>query len=306
MLLLINGTALAILTVLAGCCGPAVSQPEPLPPPLTQPEPPEPLPISVTVIPEGKWELSGHACQTVVDTFRSLLPRDIPDQLAKYNSKKTGEEYDVNTCFSVLQHLFMEPLNILDYVYLYDSSFGGRPLVYVREIDDTPILNFEQYEEANSNDEKVENVFGFVALVIYGSDTSSNKIRIDGTPEGFFEYVVFQIMGGQFYLAWHANYDDAMIICEPAGVDKVIHELEYGHTLEEGYRIPPDFEQEARKLDFTPYIEVSGDEVTVSLVIFSKWGGFTRIDSVINREYPHKIIRIEMEKLLEYDCGITF
>ncbi|MFC1945625.1 hypothetical protein ACFLW1_00325 [Chloroflexota bacterium] len=276
---------LALLLSIAGC--------------IDSSEPSEPLPVSVAVIPEGKWELEGHKCQTVVDTFHSILPIDIPVHLTDYNSEKTGEEYDVNMCFSVLKHIFMEPPYVLDYVYLFNHSFGGNPLVYVRKVDDTPLLNFEQYKEAKPSEEEAEKVSNLVGLVMNESDTSSNKIRIDGTPEGFFEYVVLQIMGGQFYLFWHSNYNDTMIICEPAGVDKVIQALER-------YPIPMDFEQEARNIDFHPNIEVNDDEVTVSLVLFSKWRGFVRVDSVINREYPHRIIQIEEFELLEYYCGVTF
>ena len=36
---------------------------------------------------------------------------------------------------------------------------------------------------------------------------------IEDVEQGYFEYVVMDIMANQFYLFWHANYNDTEIVC---------------------------------------------------------------------------------------------
>jgi len=134
------------------------------------------------------------------------------------------------------------------------------------------------------------------------SGKSGNKIKIDGTNEGFFEYTVLQMLGEQFYLFWHANYNDADIICEVSAIEDVIVSIE-NSGLEP---ITNGFKKDARKLNVKPIVEINGDMVTVKLVVFSKWGGFSRFSYTMYRNYPHMVIGFQDEVLLEYECGMMF
>jgi hypothetical protein len=129
-----------------------------------------------------------------------------------------------------------------------------------------------------------------------------NQIRIDGTAEGFFKYVVMQMLGGQFYLSWHSDYNDIRIVCDPLCIDDIIKEIEDFELRE----IPAHILEQARNLSYEPVIEFKGETVNVSVMTFSKWGGFTRIITTIKREYPHKIVSVQRETVLEYNCGLAF
>jgi hypothetical protein len=129
-----------------------------------------------------------------------------------------------------------------------------------------------------------------------------NKIVIDGTEEGFFEYIVLQVLGGQFYLWWHANYNDTRIICDPNEIDDIVQEM--GNWI--SGELPLDIVENARGLDYRPVIELKKDTVDVSIMIFTKWGGFKRLTFTVNREYPHTIVNVQGEVILEYECGVMF
>jgi hypothetical protein len=203
------------------------------------------------------------------------------------DSIRTEADFDINSYFSVLTHLSMEPGYVLDYVYLWDNyEFGGRPVIYVREEDQEPFLTYKEYVEAGGKG---------TSVMAQDSKVPGDRIRIDGTEEGFFEYVVLQIMGGQFYLFWHAAYDDATVICDKTGLDRLLAQYS---------SLPSSVEREARKLDYKPIIEFRDDQVTVKVMTFTNWGGFIQDSFTISRRYPHTIIEREKRVIVEYDCGI--
>jgi hypothetical protein len=240
--------------------------------------------------------------QGIADAVKDLQPGRVPDYLTEESANKTGEEFDINKTFSVLPNLSMKPGYILDYVYLYDGM-GGRPIIYVRMENQEPYRNYEEYSKDAQENQELENTYDFVSRLIYGQGGMfENKIVIDGTEKGFFEYIVLQVLGGQFYLWWHANYDDTMIICDPNEIDNIVQEMENWISGE----LPPDIVEKARGLDYRPVIEFKEDTVDVSITIFTKWGGFKRLTFTINREYPHTIIDVQSEVIIEYDCGVAF
>ncbi len=249
----------------------------------------------ITAITTDSWY------QGIVDAVKALQPTTIPKHLKVYSCNKTGVEFDINTYFTVLTHLSIEEGYVLDYVYLYDFM-GGRPIIYVRQESQEPYKNFEEYYKY-AEELKIENDYDFVSLLMYGeAGAFENKIRIDGTKEGFFEYVVLQMLGGQFYLWWHANYDDAIIICDPKRIDYVKKEIDSWGVLD----LSPEIIQQARSLDYQPIVELTDSIVNVSLIYFTKWGGFIRVTFTINREYPHTIIGVNSELLIQYNCGMMF
>jgi hypothetical protein len=241
--------------------------------------------------------------QGIVDNIKALQPKEIPNHLRVYSCNKTGTEFDVSEYFKALPNLSMEDGYTLDYVYLYEGS-GGRPVLYVRADNQKPYANYEEYAAGMLNKEGIDKVHDIVTpLWNKQSGAFEDKVRIDGTKEGFFEYVVLQVLGGQFYLFWHANINDRKIICEPAGIDAMV-----AHVLSSEYQggTPLDFEKKAKSLDSKPVIEFKDNTATISVLIFTDWGGFKRLTYTMKQEYPHTIIDVQTKTLLEYNCGIMF
>jgi hypothetical protein len=257
---------------------------------------------STTITSSGPW-------QTIIDNFLAIKPHGMPDNL---NPSSGNGNFDINSYFSVLTHLSMEPGWVLDYLYL-GSSFGGRPIIYVRKTTDKPFSSYEEYEAAQNNTIKLNNIYDFVGFVMYG-DTSAmgNKIRIDGTPEGYFEYVLLQLMGGQFYLSWHANYDDITIILDKNKAENILTQAISVFSSDSINTTSSDGNSyfgimaKVKFIDFQPMITINNDTVTVKFITFTKWGGFIQNTFTINKVYPHTITEVSQTVLVEYQCGVMF
>jgi hypothetical protein len=247
--------------------------------------------------------LSAAWCQETANNVKDIQPSKIPDNLTHGNSGKTGGEWDANTIFSQLKHLSIEDGYVLDYVYDFNGS-GGSPVLYVRPAGAAPYSTYDQFTEAANSYTPPENDITAVWFVM-GQKTGvyGNKIKIDGTREGYFEYTVLQLLGEQFYLFWHANYNDIHIVSDFVEMESLLKSL--GET-DFGLPVNESFKQAARKINLQPTVDINGDTVTVKLVTFTKWGGFYRLAFTISGKYPYLITGLENKQLLKYDCGVMF
>lgn len=221
------------------------------------------------------------------DTLKQMaaLTRDlaIPDHLLQEDAARTGEEFDVNEYFTVLTHLSPEPGYVLDYVYYHDS-LGGEPIIYARREGESPYATALDYREARGDP--------------FGESRREylEHIVVDGTAEGFFELVVLAIQGEQFYLDWHANYNDLT----------VLNSREMAEAVIEANGLTAEQEGEALQIDFQPRVEFDHGTARVRTVLFTKWGGFFEKVCTISRDFPHQMLECETEELVPYRCGIVF
>jgi len=212
---------------------------------------------------------------------------EIPEQFLMFPDEpvKTGAEFDVSVYFDVLDHLSMKPGYALDWVY-FAEFIGAEPVLYVRSTNQEPYQTYSQYVIAGGTP------FGF------GEERYEylDYVQVDGTVEGFFQFIILRILGGQFYLYWHAGYNDTRIVCDRETLDKILNRISIGDART----------RMARQIDPTPVVAIGDDEVTVRMVVFSDWGGFTQLSYRISRDYPHEILDVESDVLMPYDCGILF
>ncbi len=235
---------------------------------------------SATPTPEALTDV----CRSAVEDVRALTADlGVPDHLLQENATKNGTEFDANQYFSVLHHLSLPEGRVLDYVYDY-QWLGGRPVLYVRPVDQTPYATFTD----------LGNATGEVPYYLA-------SVQTDDTAAGYLQLAALDVMGGQFYLEWHANYNDYQVLCDPAAVEQILSS-DNGF----GQNIPDDVRQAARKLDVTPSVEFTDHEVQVRLVVFTKWGGFLRMTFTMSRDFPRSIYDVKSETLVAYDCGIMF
>jgi hypothetical protein len=225
--------------------------------------------------------LEANICQATVDAM--VLIRSGYKRLVDYERDTPMSEgmFDVNRYFSVLDHLAMEPGFQLDYLY-HSDGHGGHPYVYAREVDESPYSSFAALKEARKNDRL-------------------GHILVDGTGEGFFQFVVLRRMGGQFYRFWHASYYDHTIVCNPAGLQKIL-----GSSDSTAIPMPPDVRAIALELDITPVVIFEEGTVTVRTVYFTKWGGFVEETSELSRDAPHLMLSTRRQILAEYECNMLF
>jgi hypothetical protein len=224
------------------------------------------------------------ACSAVVLEVSNLRLGQIPEHLLT-TSKKRGDEFDVNQYFNALTYISMREGYALDYVYQIDN-LGGYPLLYARPVDQVP---YASTADIPQNIEWTD---------------FQEYLDVQDTEQGYFEYVVMDIMADQFYLFWHANYNDTYIVCNRQQVYDIVAQINSGEL---GNTLDPAQQTQARTLrNILPVVNLTGATAVVEIVTFTKWGGFYRLTYTISREAPYKIIDIEKENILPYDCGVMF
>ena len=224
------------------------------------------------------------ACSEIVLNVRILQSGALPEYLV-LTGKKQGNEFDVSQYFSVLTHISMQEGYSLDYIYQSDD-LGGYPLLYAHPVDQAPFASTADIPE---NTELLD---------------FHEYINVEDTERGYFEYVAMDIMADQFYLFWHANYNDTTIVCNRQQLYDIVAQL---NTGEFGNVLDSDERAKARILrNIVPVVRLTENTALVEVVTFTKWGGFYRLTYTISREVPHNIIEIKQENILPYDCGVAF
>jgi len=192
----------------------------------------------------------------------------------------TVEGFDTNAYLDVLTHLSVEEGYTLGYSYYLQEDFGGHPILHARP---QTYGSWAEYIEAEQPDLPEDHSY-------------LDHVVVDGTAEGFFEYVVLEIMGDQFYLYWHSGANDAEIVYNRARLWEIVKEhpkLPYGAKLR------------ARTLNVTPVVKVLDDTVVVQVVTFSNWSGFVQQSYTIRRDFAHKVLELERKTLVEYKTDVV-
>lgn len=221
--------------------------------------------------------------QTAVDGLDSIQPNNIPEHLMEEDAVRDGSEFDPNRYFDVLTHLSMADGYVLDYVYFYDFM-GGYPLLYARQESSTPFINTTELWTAYPT----------------GPESYLDYVEVDGSDQGYLELAILSIMGRQFYLNWHSNYNDTTPVFTEDALEDILTNLESWSV-----EIPTDVIRQARQLDLNPSVTTDSNSVKVEFITFTKWGGFYREVFTIQVDFPHTF-EVDAENLIEYDCGIMF
>jgi hypothetical protein len=219
----------------------------------------------------------------------------IPDHLYG-NPLRQDADFDVNEYFKVLTHLSLQPGYTLDYLYFSDG-LGGKPLVYARKSAEMPFKSYDAYLKSVGESRSSE-----ASYTPLKNDTDYlKKIQIDGSEEGYYQYIILALLGDQFYLGWHGNYNDTRVLCDSGDIKLINNDLG-GFNI----KLPQDVADLSKTIDYKPRVLSGTQTVAVRLVTFSKWGGFIENVYVIDRQKPYKSISIKHIDLIKYNCGIAF
>lgn len=250
--------------------------------------------VKPTLPPSGSMEEVCAASIFGIDELKKDL--GFPDHYMEENPKKQEGDFDPNSYFTVLNRLSILPGYTLDYVY-FNDYLGGKPLIYARPIDQEPYATYEDFIDAVGDTSYEEKSYDYLE----NAHAYMDYIQTDDTAEGYLQFVILATLGDQFYLFWHALYNDDIFMCISADIDKVIAEVDSF-----GIEFPDDVAKEAESIDFEPAVTLDEKTATVQFVIFTKWGGFIEVWYKITREFPHTVVDGGSRVLVEYDCGIMF
>ncbi len=219
--------------------------------------------------------------QAPVDALFALTaPLSIPAHLME-GRPPTAEDFDPNTYFTVLDRLTMEEGYVLDYVYYLDF-LGGAPVLYARPVEQPPYTS-----EAELPTEQAANYL--------------DHVRAEDSAEGFYQHTLLRLLGGRFYIYWHAGYGDIDVLANEAALTT---RLTRGDDF--GSEFPRSVRNAARRLNPTPTVTLEEEHVTVTLLTYSNWRGFERHTFTLRRAFPHTLLHHEREVVVEYHCGVVF
>ncbi len=189
------------------------------------------------------------------------------------NPHKVKSAFNPNQYFHVFDKLFIESGSVLDYVYHYDCA-GGRPFMYARMRDESPINSYEEYFERFSNIEQ---------------DSYLNRINFDKSFLGFFQYGLFHQVHDCFYRYWHC-YDARTFILTRGGLERYIEDQ---HTYLNDEKI-----QKILSLDQRPKILLNGPKGELKLTYFDQIGGGLYVLTTII-EWPNKFVAEMSEEIMK-------
>lgn len=233
----------------------------------------------------ARTEASDLGCHQATSAIQGMHDDlRFPPYFSERNASKRGGEFDANRIFDALPNLTMRDGFTLDYVY-HQDGMGGYPVLYVRPTGQLPYATEAAYDAAPKQPD-------YLTFVTPRDST-----------EGYLEYAIFAQSANQFYLDWHANYNDWQVLCGGDDIEDVIRSLEN----EPLGRPMTDAQKQAARAISNPQPTVVLDDTTatVSMLVFTKWGGFYRRTLVIRRA-DHSIVDESDQPLVEYDCGVAF
>ena len=270
---------------------------------------------NITIPPSNEWDCSEifdvtEVCEQSVNGMMTLhQPLGFPDHLMSNDVDfvpvvREGD-FNVSEYFNVLDHLSLDDREILEYVYHYDWA-GGHPLLYARDAEtEDPFITADNYR----NKQCTENY-------PCPNGTYLNDIRTDDTPEAFLQLATLQILGGQFYLWWHSNFNDLKMVCNQVAMDQLLETYRNtsssaGDCFWNGCFSEKERET-AQDIDVTPtaqcdVLEDGTEIVRVKVIVFTKWGGFYRWTYTMAREHSYqRILEQNSENLVPFRVGWVY
>ncbi len=237
---------------------------------------------------------------SVVKKLKALQPKGLPKHLQEYDAVKRAGDFDVNRYFDVLKHLSMRPGYVLDYCYMF-SSHAGSPCLYARPVDAPPIRTAS--ELMGWTDE-----FDLISEQAFGNAQDEKEpllhyLVADGTPQSFFELLVLEHLAAQFYLYWHAFYNDTRILVSCEDIEALIKKSGKQHS---DICFTEDDIRALRQIDPTPIAQIGENTADVTYCVFSKWGGLKKIKQTTGLTPPYDPNEGVLVEAVEYNCGMLY
>ncbi|MFH1447163.1 MAG: hypothetical protein ABIG43_07140 [Chloroflexota bacterium] len=253
------------------------------------------LPVVMVLQPSKTPAELAQSWQANIDQLSTLLSaQKIPQHLLVQKPILQGDEFDIMTVFDVLDHIRMAEGYQLAYVYIYDSM-GSYPRLYVHSTDEAPYTTASEYYAERPECSSRKDAPPQCEHMQY--------IVTDSSEMGYLQWILMYVMGRQFYLDWHANYNDTTLVATYEALDRIVTK----HLDKSmGYPMSKVQIEKARTIDPTPQITIGDETVAVRVVWFTKWGGFFETRHKLSRTFPHTILETSSKILLDYDCGVMY
>jgi hypothetical protein len=253
--------------------------------------------LAVLALPACGNPAATHSeCQSVVEGMLNLMPAGTSD------GTTAVDQFDVNSYFTVLDHLKMREGHTLDWVYtagelqgaqfvLDESPMGAQPVLYARRLGQARLRTYEEYNEAVADPPQWDGIY----------PSYLDYVDADGTDESFLQLAILSLLGERFFILWHAAYGDIAVVCDHSTLDRTVD----GQLGPEG-SLPPWARFTLRWLRLTPVVKQGTETTIVRVVTFSRFEGFVRRSFFINKGGEPRIAGVKYQLLLPYDVGIVY
>lgn len=191
--------------------------------------------------------------------------QDMSEEFMKQGTNNPHDiptSFNVNDNFSVFDKIEINPMYILDYVYVFDHH-GGEPFVYARKKTDAPFQNSDEYFSCFSLP-KPDMLLGQEAS-IKARSIYLDHLSFEKSFMGYFQFGLFCLTVDQFYKYWHSCYNERRYIVTKKGLENYVAnqmtQIDY---------------QKAKKMlaaEVKPKVVLKGKIGELSLLFFDPHGG---------------------------------
>jgi hypothetical protein len=128
-----------------------------------------------------------------------------------------------------------------------------------------------------------------------------DAVQVWPSKMGYFQFAVFGLIGTNICNFGHSNYGEMSIFTSAKELEDLIAQEDdfYYHFSEEEEAIILEINPE-------PEIEITDDYAKVSLLTLGPWDGFNRYHLSISTTWPRQFEKVEIDTILDYNCGILF
>jgi hypothetical protein len=217
--------------------------------------------------------------------------------------------FNIKEYMSIFDQLTIENGYYPDYYY-FDTFLEGEPKIVILKEGkslENDIRNYSLKAEANDTVMQNEIVTNLISLDFYNHvcfDLNPlDHLIPEQTKYGYFQLLMFNLIGENFGLAWHAGYKHIDIICTKPKLlshfknikaDSTFHEF----CQEERFRV--------KSINPSPKIKIRNDTCFIRILVFSEWGGYIRKTYPVCIRHPYQVGMPEVEVLAEYSSDIIY
>lgn len=210
----------------------------------------------------------------------------LPDHLRQEEPTRLPTDFELRRFLDMFDGLKVNESYLVDYVYSY-RNIGGKPLLYSLYGSKVPYKTEKEYEAGKPL-------------------PFTMALETDDTARGYLELAMVDLLAPNFYLYFHAIENDDVVLCNIDDIENLLDDLESIENITQ-----PNMLVQARALTMdriepTVVIDAEAKKATITLLSFSKWGGFYRHTYVFDTVFPHERLEHKKELLIEYDSEFRY
>ena len=157
---------------------------------------------------------------------------------------------------------------------------------------------------------KLESSWGDSCAVFYAEENGrllplESAVRLDGTPDAYWEAAVLWFEVAQFYRFGHANYEHMEMVKD---LRSFLQDYSFcGDSGEEIFKSLSDgARQQLFRMTFRPEVTPTADGCEVRFTIFAPFEGFSRVRLAITKKDAGISIAVDSLEQVYYHCPVMF